>query len=59
MTRAPDALVSTWIIRVPSGLLRIALVFSSILLCVTQTSAADHMTAEQVRVAVAAIPTGS
>jgi uncharacterized protein YjbI with pentapeptide repeats len=59
MTQAPDALVSTWAARVPSGLLHIALVFASILHFVTQASAADHMTAEQVRAAVAAVSAGS
>jgi uncharacterized protein YjbI with pentapeptide repeats len=59
MTLAPDALVSTWTARVPSRLLLIPLMLASILLCVTQTSAADHMTAEQVRAAVAAVPIGS
>jgi uncharacterized protein YjbI with pentapeptide repeats len=59
MTRAPKAQVATWTTRASSGLLRIVSMLAPVLLWLAPTAAAGHMTAEEVRAAVAAVPAGT
>lgn len=59
MAQAPKAQASKWTTRAPSGFLRVALMSTSILPWLAPTAAASHMTAEEVRAAVASVPVGA